>query len=193
VGVLLDVPVKPYDDEGLARLLRLLRPPPEGWVTRAQRIPLEMSAPERPVAEETLTDGDLAELGRKLEIDSMLRRRFDADPVAAAEAAGMHELGLGLEREIRVLVGLAERIANDDAYHAELVTDPLAALAGAGIPAATVEPLLRALAVPDEVLARLPEVVAHQHEQLPLKARLLILVLGSTAVAEEIRSREPGA
>jgi hypothetical protein len=44
------------------------------------------------------------------------QQRFDADPVAAAEAAGMHELALGLEREIRELVGLADRIANDDAY-----------------------------------------------------------------------------
>jgi hypothetical protein len=152
-----------------------------------------MSVPERPFAEETLTAGDLADLGLKLETDSMFRRRFDADPVAAAEAAGMHELALGLEREIRELVSLAERIANDDAYRSELVTDPLAALVGAGIPAATAEPLLLALAVPDEVLARLPEVAAHQHEQLPLKARLLILLLGCTAVAEEIRSPEPGA
>jgi hypothetical protein len=78
-----------------------------------------MSVPERPLAEETLTDGDLAELDRKLEIDSMLRRRFDADPVAAAEAVGMHDLALGLAREIRELVGLAERIANDDAYRAD--------------------------------------------------------------------------
>jgi putative modified peptide len=192
VSVLLDVPAKPYDDEGLARLLRLLRPPPEGWVRKAQRIPLDMSVLERPVAEETLTDGDLAELGRKLEIDSF-RRRFDADPVAAAEAAGMHGLALGLEREIRELVGIAERIANDDAYRAELVRDPVAALVGAGIPAATAEPLLQALAVPDEVLASLPEIVAHQHEQLPLKARLLILLLGSSAVAEQIRSPKPGA
>jgi hypothetical protein len=38
------------------------------------------------------------------------------------------------------------------------------------------------------VLAKLPEVVAHQHEQPPLKARLLILLLGSSAVAEKIRS-----
>jgi putative modified peptide len=183
--------MKPYDDEGLARLLRLLRPPPEGWVTKAQRIPLDMSVRERSLAEETLTAGDLAELGRMLEIDSF-RRGFDADPVAAAEAAGMHELALGLEREIRELVGLAERIANDDAYRAELVSDPVAALVGAGIPAATAEPLLQALAVPDEVLARLPEIVAHQHEQLPLKARLLMLLLGSSAVAEEIRSPKPG-
>lgn len=192
VSVLLDVPAKPYDREGLALLLRLLRPPPEGWVTKAQRIPLDMSVWERSSAEETLTDGDLAELGRKLEIDSF-RRRFDADPVAAAEAAGMHELALGLEREIRELVGLAERIAYDDAYRAELVRDPVAALVGVGIPAATAEPLLQALAVPDEVLARLPEIVAHQHEQLPLKARLLILLLGSSTVAEEIRSPKPGA
>ena len=143
--------------------------------------------------ERRLTDGDLAELGRELEIDPMFRQRFDADPVAAAEAAGMRELALRLEREMRELITLAERIANDDVYRADLDTDPVAALVAAGMPAATAEPLLQALAVPDEVLAMLPEVVAHQHEQLPLKARLLILLLGSTAIAEKIRSATRGA
>jgi hypothetical protein len=61
------------------------------------------------------------------------------------------------------------------------------------MPAATADPLLQALAVPEEVLAMLPEVVAHQHEQLPIEARLLILLLGSTAVAERIRSATRGA
>jgi putative modified peptide len=175
---LFDVPVTPYGDGQLARLLRLLRPAPQGWLMKAQRIPLGTSV---------LTDRDLAELGRKLEIDPMFRQRFDADPVAAAKAAGMRELALGLKREMRELVALAERIANDDVYRAELAADPLAALVAAGMPAATAEPLLQALAVPDEVLAKLPEVVAHQYEQLPLKARLLILLLGSTAVTEKIR------
>ena len=78
--------------------------------------------------------------------------------------------------------------AIDDVYRAELDTDPLAALVGAGMLAATAEPLLQALAVPDDVLAKLPEVVAHQFEQLPLKARLLILLLESTAVVAAIRS-----
>jgi putative modified peptide len=190
---LFDVPVNPYGDVRLAQLLRLLRPAPQDWVTKAQRIPLDMSVRD-PVAEERkLTDDDLAELGRKLEIDPMFRQRFDADPVAAAEAAGMHELALALEREMRELVALAERIANDDVYRAELDTDPVAALVAAGMPAATAEPLLQALAVPDEVLAKLPEVVAHQHEQLPLKARLLILLLARPAVAEKIRAATRGA
>ena len=143
--------------------------------------------------EKGLTDRDLAQLERELEIDPMFRQRFDADPVAAAGAAGMRELALGLEREMRELVALAERIANDDVYRAELDMDPVAALVAAGMPAATAEPLLQALAVPDDVLAKLPEVVAHQYEQLPLKARLLILLLGSTAVAEKIRSATRGA
>ena len=186
--------MNPYGDERLPRLLRLLRPAPQGWVTKAQRIPLEMSLRDQPVVEERwLTDGDLAKLGRELETDPMFRQRFDADPVAAAEAAGMHEVALGLERELRELVALAERIANDDVYRGELDTDPVAALVAAGMPAATAEPLLQALAVPDEVLAKLPEVVAHQYEQLPLKARLLILLLGSTAAAEKIRSATRGA
>ena len=101
----------------------------------------------------------------------------------------MHELAVGLEREMRELVALAERIVNDDVYRAELDTDPVTTLVAAGLPAATVEPLLRALALPDEVLAKLPDVVAHQSEELPLKARLLILLLGRPAVAEKIRAR----
>jgi hypothetical protein len=182
VDVLCDVPVNPVGHERLVRLLRLLRPAPQDWVTAAQRIP-----------ETGLTDGDLSALARELEIDPIFRQRFDADPVAAAEAAGMRELALGLQREMRGLVALAERIANDDVYRAELDTDPVAALVAAGIPAETAEPLLQALAVPDEVLAMLPEVVAHQNEPLPLRARLLILLLGSIAVAEKIRSTTPGA
>ena len=51
----------------------------------------------------------------------MFRQRFDADPVPAVEAAGMHELALRLDQEMRELVALAERIANDDVYRAELV------------------------------------------------------------------------
>src|SRR2546421_2173560 len=71
VGVLFDVPVNPYGDVRLARLLSLFRPAPQGWVMKAQRIPLDMSVRD-PVAEEgRLTDGDLAELARKLEIDPM--------------------------------------------------------------------------------------------------------------------------
>jgi putative modified peptide len=191
---LFDVTVNPDGDERLARLLRLLRSAPQGWVTKAQRIPLDMSVRGQPVAaERRLTDSDLAELARELEIDPIFRQRFDADPVAAAEAAGMRELALGLEREMRELVALAERIASDDVYRAELDTDPVAALAAAGMPAATAEPLLQALAVPDEVFAKLPEVVAHRYEQLPLKARLLILLLGSTAAAETIRAATRGA
>ena len=140
-----------------------------------------------------MTSGDLEKLERELEFDPMFRQRFDADPVAAAEAAGMHELALGLEREIRELVALAERIANDGAYRARLDADPLTALGAAGIPAATAEPLLQALTVPDDVLAKLPDVVAHQYEQPPLRARLLNLLVRTTALAEKIRASTRGS
>jgi hypothetical protein len=191
-GVLFDVPVNAHGNVRLAHLLRLLRPAPQGWLSKAQRIVFDRSFRDSAAGARRLTDRDLAELGRKLEIDPMFRQRFDADPVVAVEAAGMHELALGLERELRELVALAERIANDDVYRAELDTDPLTALVAAGMPAATAEPLLRALAVPDEVLAKLPDVVAHQYEELPLKARLLILLLGRPAVAEKIRAATRG-
>jgi len=191
---LVDVRVKPYGDDRLARLLRLLRPAPQDWVTKAQRTLLNMiTRDQREAAERGLTDGHLAELGRKLEIDLNFRQRFDVDPVAAAEAAGMHKLALGLEREMRELIALAERIARDDVYRGDLHTDPVAALVSAGMSAATAEPLLQALGAPEEVLAKLPEVVAHRYEEPPRKARMLILLLGSTAVAEKIRSAARGA
>jgi hypothetical protein len=159
-----------------------------------QRILLDMSVRDQRVLEaRNLTDADLAELRRLLEIDPLFQQRFDADPVAATEAAGMRELALRLEREMRELVVLAERIAHDDVYRDELSADPVAALDAAGMPAAIAEPLLQALEVPDEVLAKLPEVVAHQHEQLSLKARQLILLLGSTALVEKIRTATRGA
>jgi putative modified peptide len=184
VGVLFDVPVNAHGDARLAQLLRLLHTVPQGWVTKAQQIPiLEASG---------LTDRDLAKLGRQLEIDPMFRQRFDADPVAAAEAAGMHEVASGLEWEIRELIALAGRIANDDVFRTELNSDPAAALAATGMPAVAAEPLLHALAVPDDVIAKLPEVVAHQNEQLPLKSRLLILLLGRPGVTEKIRAATLG-
>ena len=144
-------------------------------------------------ADRGLTEGDLAVLARELETDLTFQQRFDADPVAAARAAGMHVVALRMEQEIHELIALAERIANDDVYRADLDTDPVAALVAAGMPAATAEPLLQAVAVPDDVLAKLPDVVAHQDEQLPLKARLLMLLLGSTTVVEKIRSPTRGA
>jgi len=182
-----------HGDARLAHLLRLLRPAPPGWISKAQRILFDRSARDSAAEAGGLTDRDLAELGRKLEIDPVFRQRFDADPVAAVEAAGMHGLALGLEREMRELVALAERIANDDVYRAELDADPVKVLAAAGMPTTTAEPLLRALAAPDEVLAKLPDVVAHQYEELPLKARLLMLLLGRPAVAEQIRAATRGA
>jgi len=176
------VPVNPHDDARLVHLLQLLRPAPHDWITRAQRIS------DSPAAATTLTDRDLAELGHELEVDPAFRQRFDADPVAAVEAAGMQELASRLDEELRELVALAERIANDTVYRSELDADPVNALAATDLPAATAESLLRALAVPDDVLAKLPDVVAHHHEEQPLRARLLILLLGSSAVAEKIRS-----
>ena len=194
VGVLFYVPANSHADDQLAHLLRLLPLAPRGWVLKAQRTLLDMSTREQhEAAAEGMTDRDLAELARELEIDPLFRKRFDADPVAAAEAAGMRECALALDRELRELVALAERITSDDVYREELDTDPVAALAAAGMPAATAEPFLEAVGVPDEVLAKLPEVVAHQYEQMPLRARLLTLLIGSDAVAEKIRSAARGA
>jgi len=174
------VPESPYGHDRLAYLLRLLRPAPVRWVTRAQLIAVESTS---------LTGRHLAELEWKLESDARFRDLFDADPVAAAETNGMQQLARALEHEIRGLIALAERVANDSGYRATLEADPLTALHAEGMSAMTAEPLLRALAVGDETMAKLPEVVAHDYEPLSQAARLRILLLGSTAVVDAIRAR----
>jgi hypothetical protein len=150
-----------YDEERLVRLLRLLRAVPREWVRRAQRIPAQAM---------TLTERDVDELGRKLEREPSFRRQFDADPVAAVSAAGMRELGLRLEREIRELVVLAEGLAGDSALRAEVVADPIAALGAAGLPVAAAD------------------VEAHVLGKRPLEERLLLLLLTSSAVVDQLRA-----
>jgi hypothetical protein len=135
-----------------------------------------------------LTDNELAELRRALELDPSFRRRFDADPVAAAEAAGMRNVAAGLEHELRELVAFAERIARDSDLRAELETDPVAALAAAGFPDAATGSLLIVLDIQGEAQAMLPEVVAHHHVQPPPRGQVLIILLGSRAVADKIQS-----
>jgi hypothetical protein len=173
-----------YDEERLVSLLRLLRAAPREWIRRAQRIPAELGG--RPGR--TLTARDVEELGRRLERDPSFRQQFDADPVAAVNAAAMHELGLRLQRDIQELVTLAERVARDDAYRADLAADPLGVLVAAGMPAESAEPLLQALALPTEVPALLPDVEAHVRGERPLDERLLLLLLSSKTVVEELRA-----
>ena len=178
----------PYSQERLVRLLRLLQPAPNDWVTSAQRIIAGLLVRERASAQ-PLTDRELTELGRALERDPSFRRAFDIDPVAATEAAGWPELARSLQEELLALIALAERIAADDAYHEALHADLLGALHAVDVPAAAAEPLLRALAEPDELLAKLPEVVAHQDERESVRTRRLIVLLSSTVVAETLRDR----
>jgi hypothetical protein len=166
-----------YDDERVARLLQTLRPAPQDWVTRAQQIPVGPP----------LTDIDVRALSRKLEKDADFRQRFDIDPVAAAESAGMQGLATQLVRELRDLVTLAARITSDDAYRAALEADPRAAVVAAGIPGETAEPLLRAFDMPESVLDKVPEVSAHSMEMLSPKARVVILLLGTTAINTILR------
>lgn len=181
------MPADGYGNERLGRLLGLLRPAPEEWVLRAQRIFVGLGVAETPVVE-TLTARDLAQLQRALESDAGFRARFDADPVAAAEGAGMPEVGAALERELRELVALAERVAADDPYRTALETDPVDVLGAAGIDSTAVEPVLDALGMPDEVLSRVPDVVAHAQQKQPVGAGFLIALLTSDAAVESVRS-----
>ena len=165
---------------------------PHAWVTKAQRIPLDPSLQDRPRGAETwLTSGDLEQLERELEIDPMFGSVSTPILSPAAEAAGMHELALGLEREIREPAALAERIgASDGAYRARLDADPLSALGAAGIPVATAEPLLQALTVPDDARKAARRRSATRYGSRPPRARLLnLLVRASGSPRRSARPR----
>ncbi len=181
------VALNAYSRERLAYLLRLLRPAPHHWVTKAQSTILEMLARDRTADATPLTETQLAELGHALERDPAFRRSFDTDPVAAAEAAGWSDLARALQREMRGLVALAERIAADESFRAELGRDPQRVLVASGVPSAAAEPLRQALEGSDAG-SMVSDVVAHQHEQLPLTPRLISLLLRSSAFAEHIRN-----
>jgi hypothetical protein len=182
------VALNAYSRERLAYFLQLLRPAPQRWVTKAQSTILEMLARDRTALDTTLlTETQLAELGRVLERDPAFRRSFNSDPVAAAEAAGWSDLARGLEREMRGLVALAERIAADESFRAELGRDPRRVLVAAGVPSVSAEPVRQALEGSDAG-SMASDVVAHQHEQLPLTPRLISILLRSSAFAEHLRN-----
>jgi len=64
-----------YDEQRIARLLRLLPPAPEGWVRAAQELPHAREAMDEIVA--------------RAETDAAFRARVVADLEAALEAEGV--------------------------------------------------------------------------------------------------------
>jgi hypothetical protein len=64
-----------YDDERIAALLRLLAPPPEGWVRAAQELPRARA--------------EIAALVARAEENAAFRARVLADLESALEAEGI--------------------------------------------------------------------------------------------------------
>jgi hypothetical protein len=64
-----------YDEERIAELLRLLPPPPEGWVRAAQELPQARA--------------EIAAIVARAEADTAFRVRVVADLEAALEAEGI--------------------------------------------------------------------------------------------------------
>jgi hypothetical protein len=64
-----------YDEERIAALLRLLPPPPEGWVRAAQELPQARA--------------EIAALVARAEEDAAYRAQLVADLEAALEAEGI--------------------------------------------------------------------------------------------------------
>lgn len=182
------VALNDYSQERLARLLRLLRPAPQASLERAQRTVLEMLTQDSSEGEgRGLTEAEVMDLARALELDPLFRKWFDEDPVAAVEAAGWPTLARNIEREVAQLLALVEQITTDSSYRAELLEDPLARLEKSGMPALAGEQLLQALEIAADVGTLLPEVVAHGQDDGSARSRLLILLVGSAAVGAMLR------
>ncbi len=178
---------QPYTENRLAYLLRLLPPAPQRWITGTQRAISDLMIGSRNDTSVAL-DTQMAELRSALDLDPRFRQSFDADPIAASEAAGWSELAQALERELSALIALAERVAADASYRQELNTDPIGTLELAGMPPDTAEELLRALDAPDDVATREPEVVAHAHGLETTRTRLVLLLLRSDSVGQSIQA-----
>ena len=81
-----------YDEERIAALLRLLPPPPEGWVRAAQELPRARA--------------EVAALVARAEADAAFRALVVADLEAALEAEG-------IEATPSVVAALRTRLAAD--------------------------------------------------------------------------------
>ncbi len=81
-----------YDEERIAALLRLLTPPPEGWVRAAQELPRARA--------------EIAALVARAEEDAAFRALVVADLEAALEAEG-------IEATPSVVAALRTRLAAD--------------------------------------------------------------------------------
>ena len=68
------IPLPEHDEERLAELLRVLPPPPEGWVRAAQELPRARR--------------EMDEIVAKAEADQEFRAAVIADLESALEAAG---------------------------------------------------------------------------------------------------------
>ena len=82
----------PYDEEDLARLLRMLPPAPEGWVRAAQELPAARRG--------------LDDLVARAEADEAFRQAVIADLEAALEREGV-------DPHPRFVEALRRRLAND--------------------------------------------------------------------------------
>jgi hypothetical protein len=178
---------QPYTENRLAYLLRLLPPAPQRWITGTQRAISDLILGSRNGTGAAL-DTQMAELRGALELDPSFQQAFDADPIAATEAAGWFDLARALETELSELVALAERVAADASYRDELNADPIGTLELAGMSSDTAEQLLRALDAPDDVVARVPEVVAHVHGHQTTRTQLVLLLLRSDTVGRSIQA-----
>ncbi|HZD88189.1 MAG TPA: hypothetical protein VE088_09310 [Gaiellaceae bacterium] len=78
-----------YDEERIGRLLRLLPPAPEGWVTAAQELPAARAA--------------LDELVARAEQDVAFRKALEADLERALTAAGYEPSPFVVSRLRRLL------------------------------------------------------------------------------------------
>ncbi len=78
-----------YDEEQIARLLRLLPPAPEGWVRAAQELPAARAA--------------LDELVARAERDAAFRRQLESDLERAVAAAGVDPSPFVVSRLRRLL------------------------------------------------------------------------------------------
>lgn len=184
----LTVALNDYSQERLVRLLRALRPAPQAWIENAQRTILEMLLIDRSADPGSgLTEAQLTRLVEALQRDPLFRNSFDEDPVAATEAAVSPTVARNLDWEIDQLLAVAERIATDASYREELLEDPFLRLEKSGVPPLPGERLLQSLALPDSLLAKLPEVVAHRQEDGSNRSRLLILLVGSASIRSKLR------
>jgi hypothetical protein len=127
----------------------------------------------------------MSELVDRLNGDSEFATALELDSVEALRREGFDDLASTAQEERARIGELVDRIYSDEAFRQRIEDDPVRELSDWGFPEIAMEPLLRLVGAPEEVLERATADVEAHLSGKPATVAALAAVLGALAFAQQ--------